>query len=184
MMADEQILKQYGITAQTVYYNASPAKLYQLALSDEDDGEAACISNVGALITRSNKTGRSPLDKRIVDNGVDNVWWSHVNIKLEEASFQINRTRAIDYLNTRKILYVVDGFAGWEKNYRVKIRLIASQAYHALFMHNMLIRPTMDEVDNFGTPDYVIFNAGSFPANYCTKVHIVAVAQQAILNIF
>ena len=32
-------------------------------------------------------------------------------------------------------------------------------------MHTMLIRPTRQELANFGEPDGVIFNAGRFPAN-------------------
>ncbi len=32
-------------------------------------------------------------------------------------------------------------------------------------MHNMLMRPTPSELADFGEPDYVIFNAGQFPAN-------------------
>ena len=32
-------------------------------------------------------------------------------------------------------------------------------------MHTMLIRPTNDELEEFGEPDVVIFNAGQFPAN-------------------
>ena len=36
-------------------------------------------------------------------------------------------------------------------------------------MHNMLIRPTRDELENFGEPDYVIINAGRFPANRYTS---------------
>ncbi len=35
-------------------------------------------------------------------------------------------------------------------------------------MHNMLIRPTKAELQSFGQPDYVIFNAGKFPANRYT----------------
>jgi len=31
-------------------------------------------------------------------------------------------------------------------------------------MHDMLIRPTTEELENFGDPDYVIYNAGQFPA--------------------
>ena len=55
---------------------------------------------------------------------------------------QINRERAIDYLNTRERLYCFDGFAGWDPKYRIKVRVICSRPYHALFMHTMLIRPT------------------------------------------
>jgi phosphoenolpyruvate carboxykinase (ATP) len=60
------------------------------------------------------KTGRSPKDKRIVyeETSKDHVWWGSVNIKMDEHTFEINRERAIDYLNTRENVYVFDGFAG------------------------------------------------------------------------
>jgi len=81
--------------------------------------------------------------------------------------WRINRERAIDYLNTRNRIYVIDGFAGWDKRYRINVRVVAARAYHALFMRNMLIRPTREELKNFH-PDYTIYNAGSFPANRYT----------------
>jgi len=77
----------------------------------------------------------------------------------------INRERAKDYLNTRERLYVVDGYAGWDPKYQLKIRVICHRAYHALFMHNMLIRPTPDELATFGKPDHVIYNAGQAAAD-------------------
>ena len=75
----------------------------------------------------------------------------------------------MDYLNTRERLYVVDAFAGWDPKYRLKIRIVCTRAYHALFMQNMLIMPTEEELAAFGEPDYVIFNGGSFPANRYTS---------------
>jgi len=60
---------------------------------------------------------------------------------------------------------VVDGWAGWDPRYRISIRIICSRPYHALFMHNMLMRPDAKELENFGEPDYVIFNAGAQPAD-------------------
>ena len=35
-------------------------------------------------------------------------------------------------------------------------------------MYNMLIRPSSEELADFGTPDCVILNAGAFPANRYT----------------
>lgn len=35
-------------------------------------------------------------------------------------------------------------------------------------MHNMLIRPTAEELEDFGTPDFTVLNAGGFPANKFT----------------
>jgi phosphoenolpyruvate carboxykinase (ATP) len=158
-------LDTHGITVQEVYRNASPAFLYEAALRFE---KGSAISSTGALIAFSGKkTGRSPTDKRIVDEPEirDDVWWGNVNIKLDPHSFVINRERAKDYLNTRERLYVVDGYGGWDEKYRVKVRVICCRAYHALFMHNMLIRPTPTQLAAFGEPDYVIYNAGAFPAN-------------------
>jgi phosphoenolpyruvate carboxykinase (ATP) len=96
------------------------------------------------------------------------VWWGKINLALERQSFLINRERAVDYLNTRPRLYCFDGFAGWDPDYQIKVRVICSRPYHALFMHTMLIRPTRAQLDSFGKPDYVIVNAGQFPANRLT----------------
>ncbi|CEH19476.1 phosphoenolpyruvate carboxykinase [Ceraceosorus bombacis] len=147
--------------------NAPVAQLYEEAIQKE----GAVISDSGALINFSGKkTGRSPKDKRIVfeETSKDEIWWGPVNIKMDEHTFEINRERAIDYLNTREDIYVFDGFAGWDPKYRIKVRVICARAYHALFMHNMLIRPTAEELENFGEPDFTIYNAGQFPANRFT----------------
>eukprot|EP00494_Astrolonche_serrata_P023956 UN24214 len=81
---------------------------------------------------------------------------------MSERDFAITRKRAIDFLNTRDHLYVIDGFANWDTKNRVKVRVICSTAYHALFMENMLIRPSQSELQNFGKPDFFIYNSGEF----------------------
>lgn len=161
-------LSEYGIDVQTVHRNASPAVLYQEAFRCD---KGATLSDTGALIAYSgDKTGRSPKDKRVVKHpeSSDDVWWGPINIGLDEAVFCVNRERAIDYLNTRDEVYCVDAFAGWDLDHRLKVRVICARPYHALFMHNMLIRPTHDELADFGKPDCVILNAGAFPANRYT----------------
>jgi len=154
-----------GITVSRILRNAAPARLYEEALRYEPD---TAIASTGALVALSGKkTGRSPKDKRVVENAasVNDIWWGSVNVKLPDSTFVINRERAVDYLNTRSHLYVVDGFAGWDPKYRIKVRIICARAYHALFMWDMLIRPTEAELADFGTPDYTIINAGGFSAN-------------------
>jgi len=81
--------------------------------------------------------------------------------------WRINRERAVDYLNTRNRIYVIDGFAGWDERYRINVRVVCARAYHALFMRNMLIRPSRKQLEHFH-PDYTIYNAGAFPANRFT----------------
>ncbi len=167
-MAERFSLKQYNIEVEDIIRNAQPALLYEEAMHHE---EGAAIADSGALMVRSGeKTGRSPKDKRIVEHpdSKDDIWWGSINMKVDEQTFEINRERAIDYLNTRKRLYVVDGFGGWDPKERIKVRIICSRPYHALFMWNMLIRPTNEQLKDFGEPDYVVFNAGQFPANRYT----------------
>lgn len=99
------------VSLQHIKRNAPVAQLYEDAIRNE----GAIISASGALINFSGKkTGRSPKDKRIVyeETSKDHVWWGSVNIKMDEHTFEINRERAIDYLNTRENVYVFDGFAG------------------------------------------------------------------------
>ncbi len=161
-------LRAYGIDLTEIYRNSERAILYESALRLE---QGSAISNKGALMVYSGKkTGRSPKDKRIVrqPDSEKNIDWGPVNFEMDEHTFLVNRERAIDYFNTRDHLYIVDAFAGWDPKYRLKIRIICTRAYHALFMQNMLIMPTDEELKTFGEPDYTIFNAGSFPANHFT----------------
>jgi phosphoenolpyruvate carboxykinase (ATP) len=161
-----------SLDVEELYYNSPAGVLYEQALQHE---AGSAIVSSGALAAYSGKkTGRSPLDKRIVeeDMSVRDVWWGKVNVKLDYKSFLTNRERAIDYLNTRKRLYVVDGYGGWEEAYRVPVRVITSRAYHALFMQNMLVPPSKGELVNFekgGEKPFIIYNAGVFPANRQTS---------------
>ncbi|MFT6148152.1 MAG: phosphoenolpyruvate carboxykinase (ATP) [Saprospiraceae bacterium] len=162
-------LKQYGIDVKNIRRNRSTSSLYEVALRTE---EGSAMSSVGALMCYSGeKTGRSPKDKRVVRNpeSENNIDWGSVNIALDQHTFMVNRERAVDYLNTRPRLFVVDAFAGWDTKHRLKVRVICTRAYHALFMQNMLIMPTEEELATFGEPDYTIFNGGSFPANRYTS---------------
>ncbi|QGI65806.1 hypothetical protein CEK26_009756 [Fusarium fujikuroi] len=148
--------------------NPSVAALYEDALVYET---GTAITSSGALTAYSGaKTGRSPLDKRIVEeaSSKDNIWWGPVNKPMTPEVWKINRERAVDYLNTRSRIYVIDGFAGWDEKYRIRVRVICARAYHALFMRNMLIRPSREELKDFH-PDYTIYNAGKFPANRYTE---------------
>jgi phosphoenolpyruvate carboxykinase (ATP) len=155
-------LKQYGIEVETIYRNAAVPRIYELAMHEQGTHIAAN----GALVAYSGaKTGRSPADKRVVKHreSEKNIWWGDVNIPLTEQAFHVNRETAVAFFNTRDHLYVVDGFAGWDPNHRIKVRVICTRAYHALFMHNMLIRPTAQELATFGEPDWTVYNAGAFP---------------------
>lgn len=153
---------EFGIAG--LYRNVPPAILYEHAIGFDE----GLVADSGAIVSFSGeKTGRCPNDKRIVDQAPSNqdVWWGPVNIKLPDSSFQRLKEQACRFIDGCDRVYVVDGFAGWDQNHRIKVRIICSRPYHALFMHNMLIRPTKEELKNYGDPDFVIYNAGQQTAD-------------------
>jgi phosphoenolpyruvate carboxykinase (ATP) len=163
-MSYEVDLRAYGLSVPETLVNAPVAQLYEYGV----EFDRSAIAASGALAASSGeKTGRSPLDKRIVKDPASrrDIWWDTINFELPDASFVQLRQQALAFLGAQKRLYVVDGFAGWDPKRRIKIRVICARPYHALFMHNMLIRPTADELATFGTPDHVIYNAGQSAAD-------------------
>jgi phosphoenolpyruvate carboxykinase (ATP) len=157
-------LLSHGVFARGVVRNPSPAALYEDAIK-HDEG---LIASSGAIVALSGaKTGRSPKDKRVVESPATkkDIWWGNVNVRLSPQSFRICKKRATDFLAHAPRLYVIDGFAGWDPAHQLKVRIVCSRPYHALFMHNMLIRPTLEQLGDFTEPDYTIYNAGSFPAD-------------------
>lgn len=140
-----------------VVHNPSVGELYEYALGPEHQDSCdpsvhdSTITETGALSCSSGeRTGRSPKDKRIVfdETTKEIVNWGKVNIPLEPHSFLVNKSRAVDFLKTRKRIFVVDSFAGWDEAYRMKIRIISSRPYHALFMKQMLIRAPIAHIQN------------------------------------
>ncbi|GAU14311.1 hypothetical protein TSUD_308710 [Trifolium subterraneum] len=153
-----------------ILYNLSPAELYEQAIKYE---KGSLITATGSLATLSGaKTGRSPRDKRVVKDETTehDLWWGKgsQNIEMDEHTFLVNRERTVDYLNSLEKVYVNDQFLNWDPEHRIKVRIVSARAYHSLFMHNMCIRPTPEELEEFGTPDFTIYNAGQFPCNRYT----------------
>ena len=162
-------LSHLGLESKNILRNPAPSRLYMDAIRHDP---STSLSAFGALIAYSGeKTGRSPGDKRITENSSskENIWWGDINIPISTHTFEINRERAKDYLATRQQLYVIDAFAGWDPSNRIKVRVICTRPYHALFMQIMLITPSPAELSDFGEPDFTIYNAGQFPANRLTS---------------
>ncbi len=149
-----------------IYRNLSTSILYEHSIRYGNDNIK--ITDTGALsILTGEKTGRCPNDKRIVNIEylTKDIWWGDEspNIPINKNSFKINKSIAINYLNTLDNLYIFDGYIGWDLKYRQKIRIISSRPYHMIFCNNMFIKPNEDELGDF-VPNYTIFNAGSLKA--------------------
>jgi phosphoenolpyruvate carboxykinase (ATP) len=165
---DSLELGKYGITeVRKITYNPSYDVLYKEELNDKLVGyEKGQLTELGAInVMTGIYTGRSPNDKFFVFDEItrNTVWWNsekypNDNKPLSQESWNIVKNIATKALSD-KDLYVVDAFCGANKNSRQKIRFIMEVAWQAHFVKNMFIRPTEEELLDFGEPDFVVLNA-------------------------
>ena len=146
---------ELGIAGDGVAFrNLSIPQLVQEAL---ERGEGT-LSETGALVVKTGKyTGRSPNDKFIVDTPMvhDEIAWGKINVPIEKAKYEAIKAKVLAYLQNKE-LYVFDGFAGADPKYTQRFRIINELASQNLFIHQLLIRPTEEELENY-VPDYVIY---------------------------
>lgn len=157
----KKYLKDLGFTnTGNIYYNLSPAQLTEKALERKE----GLLSNTGALVITTGKyTGRSPDDKFIVDSPVihDSICWGEVNHPIDKKVFEKLYQRLLAYLQNRE-LFVFDGFAGADLQYRKNFRFINECASQNLFIHQLLIRPDEKELENYQEADFTIISAPNF----------------------
>jgi phosphoenolpyruvate carboxykinase (ATP) len=124
------------------------------------------LSEDGAFIAITGvHTGRSAKDKFVVDEPAisADVDWGRVNQRLSPEKFHIFKTRVQAYLSGQE-LFTQDLYAGADPEHRIRVRLVTTGAWHALFARNMFIRPAEEELEAF-EPDYVILHAPLFQAD-------------------
>lgn len=154
-------LEKLGILNPTaVYRNLSPAALVEAALR-RGEGQ---LSDKGALtVTTGKYTGRSPKDKFIVDTPAvhDTIAWGSVNVPITKEKFDAIKNKMAAYLQNREI-FIFDGFAGADPACTKKFRIVNELASENLFIHQLLIRPTAEELANYGEADFTIIAAPGF----------------------
>ena len=153
-------LEYLGITnPKAVYRNLPVSTLTEKAIIR---GEGT-LSNTGALVVKTGKyTGRSANDKFIVDTPAvhDEIAWGKVNRPIEKAKYDAIYNKVVAYLQNREI-FVFDGFAGADPKYTKSFRIVNELASQNLFIHQLLRRPTKEDLENF-TPDFTIIAAPGF----------------------
>ncbi|MBO4353390.1 MAG: phosphoenolpyruvate carboxykinase (ATP), partial [Clostridia bacterium] len=142
-----------------VIRNASIPELVKKAL---ERGEGT-LSSTGALSVNTGKyTGRSPDDKYIVDTPTihNDISWGKINRPISKEAFDAIKAKMLAYLQNKE-LYVFDGFAGADKKYTQCFRIVNELASQNLFIHQLLIRPTEEELESY-KPDFTIIAAPGF----------------------
>ena len=124
------------------------------------------LSADGALVVATGvHTGRSVQDKFVVDepSTTGEVWWGKINQRLAPEKFAVLKARVQAYLQGQQ-LFTQDLYAGADPAHRVRVRLVTTGAWQALFARNIFIRPPQQELAGF-QPDYVILHAPHFQAD-------------------
>jgi len=160
-------LNQYGIqNAKEIIHNPSFEFLYKEELNQGLIGyERGQLTELGAVNVMTGEfTGRSPKDKYIVKDSIteDTVWWNsdkavNDNKPISQTTWNALKETTVEQLSGKR-LFVVDAFCGANENSRLKVRFIMEVAWQAHFVKNMFIRPTDEELDNFGEPDFIVMN--------------------------
>jgi len=145
-----------------VHRNLYPPQLMEAALRR---GEAELAAR-GSLVAETGKrTGRSPNDKFIVrDAATENkVDWGSVNLPISPDIFDALYERVLEYLRGKE-LFVQDLYCGADPKYRLPIQIINQYAWHNLFVRQLFIRPTAEELKTHN-PEFTIVAAPSFLAD-------------------
>lgn len=157
---------------KAVNWNLSPAVLVEEALKR---GEGH-LSKDGALIVLTGKhTGRSAGDKFVVrDANTENeVWWDN-NKSISPEQAETLYQDMLSYAEGKE-LFARDLFGGADLTYRLPVRLITEYAWHNLFINNLLIRPTEEQLKDF-KPEFTVIDLANFqadPAKHGTKTGTV-----------
>ena len=147
---------------QAVHWNLRAAALYEHAARR---GEGVITEGGAFCAVTSPHTGRSPNDKFIVRDVVSesDVWWGRVNHPMTDQHFERLRADVVRHLNGQE-LFVRDLFAGADPNHRIGIRFVTPNAWHALFVYNMFLRPTSSDLVGFA-PSWQVLHAPELHAD-------------------
>jgi phosphoenolpyruvate carboxykinase (ATP) len=161
-------LSKYGIKdVKEIVHNPSYEFLFQEETKPELEGyEKGQVTELGAVnVMTGIFTGRSPKDKYIVEDDItkDTIWWNspqapNDNKPVSKKVWDELKETSTDQLSGKR-LFVVDTFAGANRETGLKVRFIMEVAWQAHFVKNMFIRPTEEELENYGEPDFVVLNA-------------------------
>ncbi|UBM61904.1 phosphoenolpyruvate carboxykinase (ATP) [Candidatus Sulfidibacterium hydrothermale] len=165
---ERSALNQYGIhDVKEILHNPSYETLFEEETKPGLEGyEKGQVTELGAVnVMTGIFTGRSPKDKYIVMDDVtrDTIWWNNPISPNDNKPISPEIWKDLKETSARQLsgkrLFVMDSFCGADKASRMKVRFITEVAWQAHFVKNMFIRPTEEELENYGEPDFVVLNA-------------------------
>ncbi|RKX25800.1 MAG: phosphoenolpyruvate carboxykinase (ATP), partial [Candidatus Zixiibacteriota bacterium] len=161
---NRKILEPYGIrNTGVVFRNLSTPALYAESVRNRE----GFIAHLGPYVVRTGQhTGRSPRDRFIVKEPTTEkkIWWGKENRPFDRDKFDSLYYRALAYLQGKQ-LYIQDCYAGADRDYRMRVRVINETAWHNMFARNMFIRmKDSSELDGF-EPEFTVIHVPNFHAD-------------------
>jgi len=150
------------VPQRPVHWNLGAPQLYEHAARR---GEGVIVEGGALCGVTTPHTGRSPNDKFLVReaSSEDDISWGRVNQPLAPEHFERLKAAALAHLAAQE-LFVRDLFAGADPNHRFGIRFVTPNAWHALFVYNMFLRPTPSDLAGF-TPAWTVLHAPELHAD-------------------
>ena len=159
---NDDSLEKYGIQNADALWNLAPQDLEEIAIQK---GLAKRSASGAIAIDTGEFTGRSPKDRFIVKDDItkDAVWWGDINMPFEPEHFNGLQKKLSAYLSDKQV-FVRDVYACADERYRTKIRVINELPWSNMFVYNMFLRPSEEELQDF-EPEWVVINAPGFKAD-------------------
>lgn len=159
-MLETSMENLYYNCTKNVYINLPVAKLIEHAIKNNE----AILTDTGALSVKTGKyTGRLPQDRYFVKtkDTIDTIDWENNNF-IEIKDFENLRKKQAKYLQ-KKDIYVFDGYIGTDKKRQMKVRVINELAWQNLFVHQLLVRASEEDLKDF-SPDFLMICTPNFKA--------------------
>lgn len=147
--------------AGNLHINYQAAELYEASIA-RNEGQ---LTDHGALSVETGAhTGRSAQDRFIVQDETtkDQIWWDN-NKFITREQFETLKSDMMSHAE-RQEFFVQDLYGGADAATQLKVRVFTTQAWHSLFIRNLLIRPDRSELEDFA-PEFTIVNLPSFKAD-------------------
>jgi phosphoenolpyruvate carboxykinase (ATP) len=155
-------LAAQGLVTTKVWPNLRYTELYEHALRRQEGH----LTSRGAFVAiTAPHTGRSPNDKFVVDEPTssDRIWWDK-NRKMSAPHFEALFADVKAHLSGLEELFVQDLHGGADVAHRLAVRFITPNAWHALFVRNMFIRPGLPDLAGF-EPQFTVYHAPEYQAD-------------------
>ena len=162
MTLDPINLNYLNLNQVNIHRNLNEDQLINITL----DQKMGHLNNTGALMVDTGKfTGRSPKDRFIVKDEVtaNTVDWGTINQPFDQEQFDGLHQKMLNYLEGKEV-YVRDALACADRNFQLKVRVVNELPWQNLFVRNMFIEPTKDQLLHF-IPDWHVIAAPGFKAD-------------------